>query len=125
MISIGRKRSKKRDEILRVIRSTASHPSAHWVYECLKASIPRLSLATVYRNITLFMAEGTVASVCVVDGKERFDGVVMPHPHFVCTSCGGVFDFPYPPPVYTDMEGFKIDCRKTVFYGICPHCAAI
>jgi Fur family peroxide stress response transcriptional regulator len=94
------------------------------VYECLKTSIKGLSLATVYRNINLFCEEGSVVSVCVVDGKERFDGMVAPHPHFICTACGGVFDFPYPPPVYTDIDGFKIDCQKTVFYGICPHCAA-
>ncbi|MDR0525743.1 MAG: transcriptional repressor [Spirochaetaceae bacterium] len=124
MVSTGRKHSKKRDAILHTLRSTTDHPSAHWVYEHLKPSISDLSLATVYRNINLFIAEGSVLPVCVVDGKERFDGIVEPHPHFVCTKCGQVFDLPYEHlPVLGEAGGFKIDYRKSLFYGLCRHCA--
>ncbi|MDR2535441.1 MAG: transcriptional repressor [Treponema sp.] len=131
MLGTSRKHSKKRDAILQALRSTDSHPSAHWVYERLKSSIDGLSLATVYRNINLFQQEGSVVSVCVVDGKERFDGIVEPHPHFVCTCCGGVFDFSYPDfhlfttvmDNHKGVEEFKIDYQKTVFYGLCKYCA--
>jgi Fur family peroxide stress response transcriptional regulator len=124
MVNISRKHSKKRDEILRILRSAATHPSAQWVYEQLKPSIPGLSLGTVYRNINLFLQEGSVVSVCVVDGKERFDGVVAPHPHCVCTCCGGVFDVPCLDFHFDAviLEGFTIDYQKTVFYGICADC---
>jgi Fur family peroxide stress response transcriptional regulator len=123
----GRKHSKKRDAILRIIRSTKSHPSAQWVYDRLKPLIPDLSLATVYRNINLFREEGSVVSVGVVNGEERFDGYVKPHPHFVCSRCGCVLDFSC-----SGIENLKmfikhqqncnIDFRKTVFYGLCEHC---
>jgi Fur family peroxide stress response transcriptional regulator len=53
-------------------------------------------LGTVYRNINLFRHEGLVVSVGVVDGEERFDGIVEPHPHLVCSRCGRVLDLPYP-----------------------------
>jgi Fur family peroxide stress response transcriptional regulator len=132
-----RKHSKKRDAILRVVRSTDSHPGAQWVYDQLKADIPGLSLATVYRNINLFQQEGAVVSVGVVDGEERFDGRVAPHPHFVCGCCGRVFDYDALelPPRFSklmenlkDMEntqgGFIIDYRRTVFNGLCADCTA-
>ncbi|AEF83906.1 ferric uptake regulator, Fur family [Treponema primitia ZAS-2] len=133
--AIDRKHSKKRDEILRVIRSTTDHPGAQWVYDQLKSSIPGLSLATVYRNINLFQREGSVISVGVVDGEERFDGRVEPHPHFVCACCGRVLDYDSPelpanfPEIMEKLEelmdnerGATIDCRKTVFSGLCAYC---
>jgi Fur family peroxide stress response transcriptional regulator len=100
------------------------------VYERLKPQIPDLSLGTVYRNISLFQEEGQVISVGVVNGEERFDGQVAPHPHFVCSCCGKIVDLPCPgnetlkeaaKASATDTD-FAIDYRKTVFYGFCGEC---
>jgi Fur family peroxide stress response transcriptional regulator len=133
MADVERKYSKKREAILGAIQSTSSHPGARWVYDVLKPRIPDLSLGTVYRNITLFREEGRVISVGVVDGEERFDGRVDPHPHLVCCSCGRVEDLPCPDEtslrLLSDDEarskmGFTIDYRRTVFYGLCPDCSA-
>jgi Fur family peroxide stress response transcriptional regulator len=128
-----RKHSKKRDEILAVIRSTGSHPSAQWVYDKLKPRIPGLSLGTVYRNIALFREEGVVASLGVIDGEERFDGDVSPHPHLVCRRCGRVMDLPCPDGETlrrlaeeglpgSAVGDFLIDYRTTVFNGLCADC---
>jgi Fur family peroxide stress response transcriptional regulator len=133
-----RKHSKKRDAILEILRSTTSHPGAQWVYDQLKSDIPGLSLATVYRNINLFRQEGLVISVGVVEGEERFDGRVEPHPHFVCGCCGRVIDYDAPElpaqfsKVIESLEdaadtqgGFVIDYRKTVFNGLCAACVKV
>jgi Fur family peroxide stress response transcriptional regulator len=144
-----RKHSDKRDAILKTLRSTTEHPSAQWVYDKLKPLIPNLSLGTVYRNINLFRHEGLVVSVGVVAGEERFDGIVEPHPHLVCSRCGRVMDLPNPEthiaqavciaapgagegedqnreysPAGPESGGFTVDYRKTVFYGLCGHCGA-
>jgi Fur family peroxide stress response transcriptional regulator len=125
-----RKHSKKRDAILRVLQSTTAHPGAQWVYDQLKSSIPDLSLATVYRNIALFQKEGAVLSVGVIDGEERFDAHVTPHPHFICACCGSIIDFPCQDmellkAVTDNREGFRIDHRKTVFTGLCAGCTEL
>jgi Fur family peroxide stress response transcriptional regulator len=116
---------------LEVIQSTTSHPGAQWVYDQLKPRIPDLSLGTVYRNINLFRDEGQVISVGVVDGEERFDGRVAPHPHLVCGCCGRVADLPCPDEAMLkpladgdEAREFIIDYRKTVFYGTCSACAS-
>jgi Fur family peroxide stress response transcriptional regulator len=122
-----KKHSKKRDEILSLIRSTASHPSARWVYEQLKPAFPRLSLGTVYRNIKAFREEGELVSVGVVQGEERFDGRVQPHPHFICSRCGAIIDIEG---AMDETQGVSavlapdldVDHRKTVFYGLCGDC---
>jgi Fur family peroxide stress response transcriptional regulator len=123
-----RKHSKKRDAILEIIKSTKIHPGAQWVYERLKPAIPDLSLGTVYRNLSQFKEEGTLASLGVVRGEERFDAAVLPHPHAVCTRCGKVEDLPgdvqekIMSEFTTEIPGFAIDKRHTVFYGICDAC---
>jgi Fur family peroxide stress response transcriptional regulator len=129
---ITRKHSKKRDAILEILRSTKTHPTAAWVYDRAKRAIPDLSLGTVYRNLSQFRDEGEVISVGVVDGEERFDGRLAPHPHLVCEKCGAVLDIDdedpsafkqytqdYNIPIGAD---FTIDFRKTVFYGKCKIC---
>jgi Fur family peroxide stress response transcriptional regulator len=127
VIDAGRKHSTKRDAILRVIQSTTSHPGAQWVYERLKPAIPDLSLGTVYRNIKLFQEERQIISVGVVNGEERFDGQVSPHPHLVCSGCGRVIDLPCPAPETLKLladgkADFNIDYRRTTFYGVCGEC---
>jgi Fur family peroxide stress response transcriptional regulator len=124
-----KRHSRKRDEILALIRSTPSHPSARWVYERLKPAIPALSLGTVYRNITLFREEGELVSLGVVQGEERFDGRVEPHPHFICSRCGKVIDIPELPNETLGSirnlgkeQGLTIEPGRTVFYGLCGDC---
>jgi Fur family peroxide stress response transcriptional regulator len=125
----ARKHSKKRDEILAAIRSTSSHPSARWVYERLKPALPALSLGTVYRNISLLREEGELASLGVVQGEERFDGRVEPHPHFVCSRCGDVIDIKsFSNETFNGLkrigaeEDLHIDPLRTLCCGICGGC---
>jgi Fur family peroxide stress response transcriptional regulator len=130
-----KKHSKKRDAILELIQSTTSHPSARWIYEQLRDRIPGLSLATVYRNINLFMREGSIISVGVVNGEEHFDGFIDPRPHLICSRCGRVVDIPDPnlelfkrlteeqQDLRLVTEGFNIDYRKMIFYGTCATCS--
>lgn len=130
MLTAIRKHSKKRDAILAAIRSTTAHPSAQWVYDQVRESVPDLSLGTVYRNMRQFQQDKLVVSLGVVNGEERFDGDVAPHPHLICEHCGHVYDLPAH---FHDgarlgyavhADGHRIDPCKTVYYGACRHCAA-
>ncbi len=123
-----KKHSKKRDAILECVKSTTCHPSAEWVYTQLKPRIPDLSLATVYRNLALFLEEGIISSLGVVQGLERFDGNTCPHVHFICTGCGSVLDLPSLT-VPTELEsqvshelGAAITAAVLSFQGLCRSC---
>lgn len=124
-----RKRSKKREAILDCLRQTNLHPSAEWVYRRLKPQIPDLSLATVYRNLALFKQEGTICSLGVVQGLERFDGDTSPHVHFVCTGCGRILDLPglqLPAELASQavqITGGQVTGASLRFHGVCRHCA--
>ena len=121
----ARKHSKKRDAILECVCSTATHPSAEWVYVQLKPQVPDLSLGTVYRNLAAFKQEGIISSVGIVNGTERFDRNTVPHTHFVCTHCSAVIDVDNigPPQKLAEQVrcGSVRECVLT-FIGICNQC---
>ncbi len=120
--------SKKREAILRVIRSTSAHPSAEWIYQALKPEHPDLSLGTVYRNLLFFQQQGTIQSVGVVNGQEHFDWDTRPHSHFVCQSCGGILDLhdihagEQLDEAVSSQYGFVVQRHELTFYGICNAC---
>ena len=49
----GLRLTEPRRLILDVVRATDAHPSASTVYRQLRKRLPRVSLATVYRNLAL------------------------------------------------------------------------
>lgn len=118
--------SRKRDAILGCIRGTYSHPTAEWIYDQLKPSFPSLSLGTVYRNLAAFKSEGVICSVGVVDGMERFDWNVKPHPHFVCSCCSSVQDvedIPVSSELVKLVSCGTVESTAITFTGICNQCA--
>ena len=116
------RKSKKRDAIYEALCSTTAHPSAEWLYSQLKSQIPDLSLGTVYSNLSVFKQNGTAICVGVVDGKERFDGNVSPHAHFVCRTCDAVIDiWDISLPEHPELPG-NIESWQLNYYGICENC---
>lgn len=120
--------SKKREAILTAIQGTNCHPSAEWIYQRLKPCHPDLSLGTVYRNLAFFQEHNLIQSVGVVQGQERFDGVLIPHSHFICNCCGSVLDLPEIG-LNADLDqavsrqyGLAVQRHELTFYGLCPSC---
>ena len=120
------KQFKKRNAILTCLQQTDTHPSAEMVHEMLQEEHPDISLATVYRNLAKFKAEGTIMSVATVKGVERFDANTNPHVHFICSQCDAVIDLhQIPMPRYEAEEcgGCRIESCALTFTGVCGNCA--
>ena len=124
------KHFKKRDAILTCLRATDTHPSAEDVHRMLQAEHPDISLATVYRNLSLFKQQGTIQSLGTVNGIERFDANTEPHVHFVCTGCDAVMDLPQiGVPIHLgataeSSTGCRIQGCQLTFTGTCGACNA-
>ena len=122
------RRSRKRDAILDLMRSTTCHPSADWVYQRMREQFPDVSLGTVY--LKQLSEEGLIKSVGVVDGQERFDARISPHSHFVCNQCGAVQDLPNCVSEETiaplgEEYGFVEQSYELHIYGVCKDCAQL
>src|SRR5215467_5945906 len=112
--------------ILEVVRSTDAHPTAAYVHARVRKQLPRVSLATVYRNLRRLAAEGVLLERADTTGM-RFDANLDRHDHFTCLSCRRIYDVPArrprsggasPPP----RAGFEILEQRTEFYGRCAAC---
>src|SRR5437762_4077515 len=89
----GLRLTQPRRLILEAVRATDAHPSASMVHRTVRRRLPRVSLATVYRNLRRLAAEGFLLERAGADGL-RFDGNIDRHDHFTCIACRRVFDVP-------------------------------
>ncbi len=124
-----RRYSEKRNAIWQALYDTCEHPSAEQVYETVRKQYPEISLGTIYRNLTQFKEWGQIKSVGVVNGQERFDANVSPHPHFICRQCGAVIDLHHISDELMQAERVmqlypvSVEYQELVFHGICHTCS--
>ena len=122
------KQFRKRNAILTCLRASKAHPSAETLFADLKSEIPDISLATVYRNLSLFKKQGLAISVATVGGIERFDGNTQPHVHFICNDCGAVIDLEEMSVPETLIQtaamcsGGQVTACQLSFSGQCAEC---
>jgi Fe2+ or Zn2+ uptake regulation protein len=121
------KKSKQREAIMKVLRSTSAHPSAEWIYEKVKKEIPSIGLATVYRNLKLLKEVGEVYEMHASNDTARFDGNINVHYHFYCDGCGKILDLDEP--IDTTIEtriamktGLKVTRHHLELGGLCLDC---
>jgi len=121
--------SHQREEIMEYLSSTTEHPSADMVYTHLKATMPSLSLGTVYRNLKLLEESGRIRRVTTPQNVERYDARCCDHGHFVCERCGSVKDLSVIDPQAARQgceleEGDRVQWVNLIFGGVCAACAA-
>ena len=103
------------------------HPSPEVLHGRLRASMPTLSLATVYKTLHLFAELGVAREVSVAgDNSRRFDANCDRHHHLVCEECHDVVD------LYDTMldqvaipkrlEGFQPRAVHVQIVGLCAGC---
>jgi Fur family transcriptional regulator, peroxide stress response regulator len=78
--------------IWETLKSTPGHPSPEYVYLRVKAEIPSISLATVYKTIHLFIESGIFREVSLHHGSLRVETNTRPHHHLVCRVCKSITD---------------------------------
>jgi Fur family transcriptional regulator, peroxide stress response regulator len=119
--------SRQRERILTLLQAARNHPTADWIYAQLKAEFPRLSLGTVYRNLTILAEQGLIKKIHSGSTFDRFEAQVAQHYHLICTQCDSISDFEMP--IYKDindrarrMTNFQIQGHRIEFYGLCSAC---
>ncbi len=121
------KTSKQRDCIRAFLATRKDHPTAETVYLSIREEFPRISLATVYRNLSLLSELGEIQKISIGFGPDRFDAFTDPHNHFSCNCCGALMDLEMDSIEHvndTAGQSFAgvIQGHTILFNGLCPDC---
>ena len=119
--------SKQRDLILNTLRENSTHPTAENIYTLLKEANPKLSLATVYRNLNQLAQQGILRQIKGLDDSIHFDHQLHPHYHFLCQCCGKIYDVPesVAPCIDKSVEDVlnaTVIHHEMSFIGVCSDC---
>lgn len=117
-----------RKAIMSVLTGARWHPTADEVYLLVRKTVPRVSLATVYRNLDLLAKAGLIRTVAVAGEQRRYDGTLSDHHHIRCSVCGRIDDVDLESPLsvselLSDDEGYSVQGYTLCFVGVCKECA--
>jgi Fe2+ or Zn2+ uptake regulation protein len=121
------RKSRQREVVLAVVRSTMDHPTADWVYRQARRTLPRIGLGTVYRNLKTLAEEGVIHEIHTGGHSARFDGNTGRHYHIRCLGCGRVNDLPMSVDTRLEEEAgramnYRILGHQVEIHGLCPLC---
>lgn len=117
----------QRQIIYEALQDMPGHPSPEEVYLRVRKKIPAISLATVYKNINLFLESGLFHEVSLHYGSLRVETNSHPHHHLVCTSCRSIYDIEERDLGNLEVPGklaggFLVTRLSIDVIGLCPAC---
>jgi Fur family transcriptional regulator, peroxide stress response regulator len=116
--------SYQRIKVLEYLYEKGGHPTADEIFRALSSEIPSLSKVTIYNTLHTFVAKGLVRVVDIDDAELRYDITLASHGHFLCESCGTIFNFEVDIdqiPV-RGLTQFSVNQKNIYFKGLCPNC---
>ncbi|MDE0029180.1 MAG: transcriptional repressor [Deltaproteobacteria bacterium] len=121
------RRTRQLEVIWEAVKGEMSHPTADQIYERVRRDMPHISLGTVYRNLQKLAADGKL-QILTIDRTQHFDPLLKKHPHFICESCGKVYDVTLDrsdeaAPVLSPETGFTVTSHQLSLYGTCEMCS--
>lgn len=122
-----RKSSKQRDMIISYMEQMEGHITAEQLYEKMNASGMTISLATVYRNLSILEEMHKIKKVAHPVNGYVYDKTCKPHYHLHCIKCNELIDLPIEymeewNRVLEEKTGITVISHSLVAQGICPNC---
>lgn len=117
----------QREIILRELVKSKQHLTADELYDIVKKVMPRISLATVYRNLEILSEAGLIGKLEISGRQKRFDYDVSNHDHIYCAVCHRVDNLVIDrkgldPVDLKSIAGYSVTGYRLEFVGICPEC---
>jgi Fe2+ or Zn2+ uptake regulation protein len=119
--------TRQRSAVFSYLSQSGHHPTAEEVFLTVKREMPRISLATVYKNLEALVACGAASKLTYGDGAARYDIRTDHHYHSRCLGCGRVTDLEpasgaqllkrIRPPA-----GFAVEDYRVELLGYCRAC---
>lgn len=119
----------QRQVIYEAVVAMPGHYSPENVYSQVRQRTPSISLATVYKNLRLFVEHGLLREVSPHASTLLVEGNLEPHHHLVCTRCKAVQDvegdfIDYKKLSRRAPRGFDLTQPLVEVFGLCRRCRA-
>ena len=125
----GQRVTRQRRLLLDIIRGGGGHLDADEIYRRAREKDPRLSLSTVYRNLSLFARMGLIQERHFDDAHHHYEAASSgEHYHVRCLGCGRVMEFESNLTEHIREDaarhtGFRVTGGEFHLVGYCPDCA--
>lgn len=118
----------QREMILQELQKSREHLTADELYERVKKKMPRISLATVYRNLEILSEIGLIGKLEVSGRQKRFDWDTSDHDHIYCVQCHRIDNLEIDRKdlgvvVLDSIGGYKVTGYRLEFAGVCKECS--
>jgi Fe2+ or Zn2+ uptake regulation protein len=84
--------TRQRVAVFDYLNGVEHHPTAEEVFLAVKRKLPKISLATVYKNLEALVDCGAISKLTYGDAAARYDMRTDHHYHTRCLECGKVSD---------------------------------
>ena len=127
----GKRLTHQRELILEALEKSNKHLDAEAIHDRVKQEDPDISLATVYRTLTLLKELGLVEVHSLGTERSRYESAGdTPHYHFTCITCGKVIEFDTPLVTrvgeeLSEREGIRVTEAHLHVEGYCAECVKL
>ena len=125
----GLRRTPEREEILRQIFAVHGHFDVDELYLQLKGQGSKVSKASIYRALPLFIDCGLIREVDFSDGHWHYEHIYGHdhHNHLRCLGCGEIQEFEEPTLQFLEEQlartyNYRIKGHQLQVYGYCAAC---
>jgi len=127
--AVRKRTTRQLAQVFAALQGDHTHPFAQQIYQRVHRKLPRISLATVYRNLHSLVEEGKIRTLLLDEQGARFDPETSRHDHFVCERCGRVVDLFLRRARQLDLsslakQGYLVTTHSLTVHGMCQACAA-
>ncbi len=120
----GMKMTEQRRVIARVLSDSVDHPDVEEVHRRSVDIDPHISIATVYRTVSLFEEASIIERHDFGDGRARYEEAVeLHHDHLIDMQSGRVIEFTSPEieelqKAIAKRHGFALVGHRLELYGV-------
>jgi Fe2+ or Zn2+ uptake regulation protein len=117
------------EAVFQALQGDPTHPFADEIYRRVRKTLPRISLATVYRNLQRLVEDGKIRTVLLGERVARYDPEINDHDHFICESCSRLIDLFLERDRQVDLtplvsDGYLVSTHNMTVHGLCQVCTA-
>jgi Fur family ferric uptake transcriptional regulator len=119
------RQTRQRIAMHRVLGEAPRPMSAAELLNATRSAVTSIGIATIYRHLRTMVRRGQVVTVKLPGDRVRYEAAGKEHHHhFVCGTCGRVFEVPGCAPGLWGVApvGFSVDRHEVILYGRCSEC---